>query len=59
MQATWSDIDFEESASTTSEDASYDPNDLLAFIAFVKSMNDTNCDNDSDDDFTDEQSLNS
>ena len=55
MQATWSDIDFEESASTTSEDASYDPNDLLAFIAFVKFMNDTNCDNDSDDDFTDEQ----
>ena len=50
MQATWSDIDFEESASTTSEDARYDPNDLLAFIAFMELVHDSD-----DDEFTNEQ----
>ncbi|KAL6350146.1 hypothetical protein AAG906_004084 [Vitis piasezkii] len=43
---------------TTSKDVRYDLDDLLAFIASIESMNDTNCDsdNDSDDDeFIDEQ----
>ena len=52
MLATWSNIDFEESASTTSENARYDPNNLLAFIASMESMHDS--DND-DDEFNDQQ----
>ena len=58
MQATWSDSNFKESASTTSEDARYDSNDMLAFVAFMEPMNDTDCDSDSDsddDEFTNEQ----
>ena len=55
MQATWSNIDSEESASTTFEDARYDPNDFLAFIASVEFVYDSDCDNDSDDEFTDDQ----
>ena len=56
MQATWSDSNSKESASTTSEDARYDSNDMLAFVAFMEPVNDTNCDSDSDDDeFTNEQ----
>ena len=50
MQVTWSNTDFEESASTTSEDARYDPNDLLAFIAFMELVHDSD-----DDEFIDEQ----
>ena len=50
MQATWSNTNSEESASTTSEDARYDPNDLLAFIAFMELVHDSD-----DDEFTDEQ----
>ena len=57
MQATWSDIDFEESGFTTSEDARYDPNDFLAFVASMESMHDSECDSDSDDEFTDDQKL--
>ncbi|RVW88755.1 hypothetical protein CK203_034703 [Vitis vinifera] len=56
MKATWSDTNSEESATTTSQDARYDPNDLLAFIASVESVHDSNCDSDSDDnEFTDER----
>ena len=56
IQATWSDIDSEESASTTSKDAKYDPDDLLAFIASMESVHDSDCDSDSDDkEFIDEQ----
>ena len=44
MQATWCNTDFEESASTTSEDARYDPNDLLAFIAFMELVHDSDDD---------------
>ena len=55
MQATWSDSDFEHSASTTFEDARYNPNDMLAFVASMKHENDSNHDSDSgDDEFTDE-----
>ena len=60
MQATWSDMDSEESASIASKDARYDPNDMLAFVASIESMNDTDCDCDSDDDeFTYDKVLNS
>ena len=56
MQATWSDSNSKESASTTSEDARYDSNDMLAFVASMKHENDSDCDNNSDDDeFTNEQ----
>ena len=55
MQATWSDTDYEESDSTTSEDERYDHNDFLAFVAFVESMHDIQCDSDSDDGFTNDQ----
>ena len=56
IQATWSDTNSEESATTTSQDARYDPNDLLAFIASVESVHDSNCDSDSNDnEFTDER----
>ena len=55
MQATWEDIDSEESASIASEDVMYNPNDLLAFIASMKSVHDSDCDSDRDDDeFIDE-----
>ena len=54
MQVTWSDIDSEESASIASENARYDPNDLLAFIASKESGHDSDCDSD-DDEFIDEQ----
>ena len=54
MQATWSDTDFETSASTTSEDARYDPNDFLTFIASMEFVNDNDCDSDNDYEFTDE-----
>ena len=58
MQATWSDSDFEHSASTTFEDARYNPNDMLAFVAFMKHENDSNCDSDGGhDEFTDEQKV--
>ena len=39
MQITWSDTNSEESASIASEETRYDPNDFLAFIAFIESMN--------------------
>ena len=55
MQATWSDIDSEESGSTTSNDARYDPNDFLTFIASMESMHDSDCDCDSDDVFIDDK----
>ncbi|RVW75301.1 hypothetical protein CK203_055369 [Vitis vinifera] len=55
MQATWSDIDSEESGSTTSNDARYDPNDFLTFIASMESMHDSDCDCDSDDEFIDDK----
>ena len=55
MQITWSDTDFEESGSTTFEDARYDPNEFLAFIASVESTHDSECDSDSDDEFINNQ----
>ena len=56
MQATWSDLDSKESVSTSSKNARYNPNDLLAFIASIESLHGSNCDGDSDDDeFTDEE----
>ena len=39
MQTTCSDTNSEESASIASEETRYDPNDFLAFIAFIESMN--------------------
>ena len=55
IQATWSDTNSEESATTTSQDARYDPNDLLAFIASVEFVHDSDYDCDShDDEFIDE-----
>ena len=51
MQATWSDTDFEESASITFENARYYPDDLLAFITSVEYVYDSDCDN---DEFTNE-----
>ena len=54
MQATLSDTNYEESASTASKDAKYNPNDMLAFVASLKPMNDTGCDSE-DDEFTNEQ----
>ena len=50
IQATWSDNDSKESASIASEDARYNPNDLLAFIASMESVHDSDCDSNSDDD---------
>ena len=55
MQITWSDTDFEESGSSTFEDARYDPNEFLAFIASVESTHDSECDSDSDDEFINNQ----
>ena len=52
MQATWSATKSEESASTTSENAKYNPNDLLAFIASMEFVHDSDSD---DDEFIDEQ----
>ena len=53
MQATWSDINSEESGSITSEDARYDPNAFLAFIASMESVHDSEYDG--DDKFTNNQ----
>ena len=53
MQATWSDIDSKESGFITSKEEGYDPNDLLAFIASVESMHDS----DSDDEFINDQKI--
>ena len=50
MQATWSNTDSKESASIAFEDARYDPNDLLAFTAFMELVHD----GDDDDEFTNE-----
>ena len=55
MKATWSDIDSEESASIAFEDAKFDPNDFLTFIASMEFVNDSDYDSDSDDEFTNEQ----
>ena len=56
MQATWSDLDSEKSASIASEDARYNPNDMIPFVASMEPMNDIDCDSDSnDDEFTNEQ----
>ena len=56
MQTKWSDTNYEESASIASKDARYDPNDLLAFVASIEFVHDSDCDCDShDDEFTDEQ----
>ena len=56
MQATQSDTDSKESVSIASEDARYDPNDLLAFIASVEFVHDSDYDCDShDDEFIHEQ----
>ena len=52
MQATWSDTNFEEIASTTSEDAKYDQNDFLAFVTSVEFVHDNECDSNNDDEFT-------
>ena len=58
MQDIWSDTNYEESNSTTSENVRrYDPNDFLVFIASMKSVHDSDCDNDSDNEFTDEQKI--
>ena len=48
MQSTWSETNYEESGSTTFEDAKYDPNDFLAFVASVESMHDSECDSDNE-----------
>ncbi|RVX21333.1 hypothetical protein CK203_002102 [Vitis vinifera] len=53
IQETRSDTDFEKSVFTTSEDEMYNPNDFLAFIAFVEFVYDSDCD--SDDEFIDEE----
>ena len=55
MQATWSDIESKESNSTTFENARYNPNDFLDFIASMKTVHDSDCDDDSDNEFIDEQ----
>ena len=56
MQTTWSDLDSEDRAFTTSEDSRYDSNDMLTFVVSMKHENDSDCDGDSDDDeFIDEQ----
>ena len=58
MQDIWSDTNYEESNSTTSENVRrYDSNDFLVFIASMKSVHDSDCDNDSDNEFTDEQKI--
>lgn len=57
MQAIWSDTDSKESVSITFEDARYDPNNFLAFIAFMEFVHDNDCDSDSDDEFTDEENV--
>ena len=54
MQATWSDSNSVESASIISKDARYDLNDMLAFVASMEPVNNSDCDSD-DDEFTDEQ----
>ena len=54
MKATWGDIDSEESASIAFEDAKFDPNDFLTFIASMEFVNDNDCDTDNDYEFTDE-----
>ncbi|RVW72133.1 hypothetical protein CK203_057985 [Vitis vinifera] len=54
MQATWSDSNSVESASIISKDARYDLNDMLAFVASMEPVNNSDCDTD-DDEFTDEQ----
>ena len=58
MQVIWSDSYFEDNASTTFEDARYDPNDMLAFVASIEHENNSYCDSDSDindDEFTNKQ----
>ena len=58
MEAILSDSYYEDSASTTFEDARYDPNDMLAFVASIEHENNSYCDSDSDindDEFIDEQ----
>ena len=52
MQGTWSDTNFEEIASTTSEDAKYDHNDFLAFVTSVEFVHDNEWDSNNDDEFT-------
>ena len=49
MQETWSDTDSENSASITSEGTKYDPNDMLAFVAFIEYENESYCYSNSDD----------
>ena len=55
MQATWSDTNSEENASTTFEITKYDQNNILTFIASVEYVHDSDCDSDSDDKFTNDQ----
>ena len=52
MQATWSDSHSgkKKNVSTASEDAWYNPNDLLAFITSMEFVHDSD-----DDELTDEQ----
>ena len=60
MQAIWSDSYSEDSASTTFENARYDPNDMLSFVASIEHENNSYCDSDSDindDEFIDEQKV--
>ena len=52
MQATWSNTNSEENASTTFKDTRYNPIDLLTLIASVEFMHESDCDSDS---FTNEQ----
>ena len=52
MQGTWSDTNFEEIASTTSEDAKYDHNDFLVFVTSVEFVHDNEWDSNNDDEFT-------
>ena len=50
MQATWCDTNFEESGFITSKDAGYDHDDFLASIASMKSMHDSDVDDEITDD---------
>ena len=55
IQATWSDTDYEESGSRTSEDAWYDHTGFLAFVAFVESVLDSDYDRYSENECTNDK----
>ena len=57
MQAIWSDIDSKENGQTTFEDARYDHNDFLTFVAFMEFVHGSECDSDSNDNFIDDKKV--